>query len=194
MLKWTTLFWLFIWRVWRILWSSKPPIESVVHTKMQDMLRFLKNVVTKWKTVKYINSINSWRKVTWYWKWFWPSRNQRICKRRSHKNLFSIYKKNSRLESFCVEKSIFYSHEKERDRQVDTYERHLAITLTKNESKIAPTHLAATQMGKVVCCCFCWLFSFFFLLLSLLLLYKRKEWSKGAGCLLFPRTCAATTT
>lgn len=38
-----------------------------------------------------------------------------------------------------------------RVREALAYERHLATTLAKNESKIAPTHLAATQVGKVSC-------------------------------------------
>lgn len=56
-LKQTTLFWFVIRRPWRTLWSSEAPHESVVHTEMQDMLGFLKNVVTTQNTE---NSVAEW--------------------------------------------------------------------------------------------------------------------------------------
>lgn len=73
------------------------------------------------------------------------------------------YKKIFRLESYCVEEEyLLQQRRRERKsewvqgmgREAFPYERHLATTLAKNESKIAPTHLAATQVGKESCLIF----------------------------------------
>lgn len=59
-----------------------------------------------------------------------------------------MQKKNFRLESYRVGIYCISMKKRETERQ-SIYETRLAITSAKSESEIAPTHLAATQKGKV---------------------------------------------